>query len=246
MLYSGRCQQHLAESNWISIHPNILQHYPQLRGSKHYGSYTRHHTDRQHNHRSSHSIPPTVVICARPRTPILVFLCICKYYYTTATSTSFSDSRINAQVTPGWNIPLNSVLVSLVVTALLSLINIGSNLALNAVISLTITSLMSAYILSIGCVLLKRLRGEKLPPRRWSLGRFGMGINIASLAFLFPIFVFSFFPLTKTVDAHSMNWSVVMYLPMVGFASVYYYFWGRYQFIAPVALVKRDIDLNDM
>ncbi|GAA91734.1 amino acid permease [Aspergillus luchuensis IFO 4308] len=155
-------------------------------------------------------------------------------------------SSFFAYVTPGWNIPLNSVLVSLVVTALLSLINIGSNLALNAVISLTITSLMSAYILSIGCVLLKRLRGEKLPPRRWSLGRFGMGINIASLAFLFPIFVFSFFPLTKTVDAHSMNWSVVMYLPMVGFASVYYYFWGRYQFIAPVALVKRDIDLNDM
>lgn len=105
---------------------------------------------------------------------------------------------------------------------------------------------MSAYILSIGCVLLKRLRGEKLPPRRWSLGRFGMGINIASLAFLFPIFVFSFFPLTKTVDAHSMNWSVVMYLAMIGFASVYYYFWGRYQFIAPVALVKRDIDLDDM
>ncbi|RDK46902.1 amino acid permease [Aspergillus phoenicis ATCC 13157] len=155
-------------------------------------------------------------------------------------------SSFFAYVTPGWNIPLNSVLVSLVVTALLSLINIGSNLALNAVISLTITSLMSAYILSIGCVLLKRLRGEKLPPRRWSLGRFGMTINIASLAFLFPIFVFSFFPLTKTVDAHSMNWSIVMYMAMVSFASVYYYFWGRYQFIAPVALVKRDIDLDDM
>nr|XP_001402058.2 amino acid permease [Aspergillus niger CBS 513.88] len=155
-------------------------------------------------------------------------------------------SSFFAYVTPGWNIPLNSVLVSLVVTAILSLINIGSNLALNAVISLTITSLMSAYILSIGCVLLKRLRGEKLPPRRWSLGRFGMTINIASLAFLFPIFVFSFFPLTKTVDAHSMNWSIVMYMAMVSFASVYYYFWGRYQFIAPVALVKRDIDLDDM
>lgn len=153
---------------------------------------------------------------------------------------------VTTQVTPGWNTPLNSVLVSLVVTAILSLINIGSNLALNAVISLTITSLMSAYILSIGCVLLKRLRGEKLPPRRWSLGRFGMTINIASLAFLFPIFVFSFFPLTKTVDAHSMNWSIVMYMAMVSFASVYYYFWGRYQFIAPVALVKRDIDLDDM
>ncbi|PYI03375.1 amino acid permease [Aspergillus sclerotiicarbonarius CBS 121057] len=155
-------------------------------------------------------------------------------------------SSFFAYVTPGWNIPLNSVLVSLVVTVLLSLINIGSNLALNAIISLTITSLMSAYILSIGCVLLKRLRGEVLPPRRWSLGRFGMAINIASLAFLLPLFVFSFFPLTKTVTKQSMNWSAVMYVAVVGFASVYYFFLGRYQFVAPVVLVKREFDLSDI
>ena len=153
---------------------------------------------------------------------------------------------INAQVTPGWNIPLNSVLASLVVTALLSLINIGSNLALNVVMSLTITSLMSAYVLSIGCVLLKRVRGEVLPPRRWSLGRFGMAINIASLAFLLPIFVFSFFPLTKAVTRQSMNWSAVLYMAVVGFASVYYFFRGRYQFVAPVVLVRRDFDLSDI
>ncbi|EAW10459.1 putative GABA permease [Aspergillus clavatus NRRL 1] len=149
-------------------------------------------------------------------------------------------SSFFAYVTPGWNIPLNSVMVSLAVTILLSLINIGSQVALNAIISLTITSLISAYILSIGCVLLKRLRGEALPPRRWTLGRFGMAINIASLAFLFPIFVFSFFPLTKTVDTRTMNWGVVIYVGVVAFASVYYVIWGRYIFIAPVALVKRE------
>ncbi|KAH2326748.1 hypothetical protein KXV29_008402 [Aspergillus fumigatus] len=143
------------------------------------------------------------------------------------------------QVTPGWNIPLNSVMVSLAVTILLSLINIGSQVALAAIVSLTITSLISAYILSIGCVLLKRIRGEPLPPRRWTLGRFGMAVNIAALAFLIPIFVFSFFPLTKTVDTKTMNWSVVMYLAMLTFASGYYVLWGRHNFIAPVALVKR-------
>ncbi|RLL98784.1 hypothetical protein CFD26_106363 [Aspergillus turcosus] len=149
-------------------------------------------------------------------------------------------SSFFAYVTPGWNIPLNSVMVSLAVTILLSLINIGSQVALSAIISLTITSLISAYILSIGCVLLKRIRGEPLPPRRWTLGRFGMAINIAALAFLLPIFVFAFFPLTSTVDTKTMNWSVVMYLGMLAFASVYYLIWGRHNFIAPVALVKRE------
>ncbi|KAF4162393.1 hypothetical protein CNMCM6936_002119 [Aspergillus lentulus] len=149
-------------------------------------------------------------------------------------------SSFFAYVTPGWNIPLNSVMVSLVVTILLSLINIGSQVALSAIVSLTITSLISAYILSIGCVLLKRIRGEPLPPRRWTLGRFGMAVNIAALAFLLPIFVFSFFPLTKKVDTKTMNWSVVMYLAMLTFASVYYLLWGRHNFIAPVALVKRE------
>ncbi|KAL2829769.1 amino acid/polyamine transporter I [Aspergillus cavernicola] len=149
-------------------------------------------------------------------------------------------SSFFAYVTPTWNIPLNSVLVSLIVTILLSLINIGSYVALTAIVSLTITSLMSAYILSIGCILVKRLRKEPLPHRRWSLGRFGMPINIASMAFLLPVFVFAFFPLTSSVVEQTMNWSVVMYVGLITFASVYYIIWGRHHFIAPVALVKRD------
>ncbi|KAL4887126.1 amino acid/polyamine transporter I [Aspergillus karnatakaensis] len=149
-------------------------------------------------------------------------------------------SSFFAYVTPGWNIPLNSVLVSLFVTILLSLINIGSYEALTAVVSLTITSLMSAYILSIGCILLKRFRKEPLPYRRWSLGRFGMAINIASMAFLLPVFVFAFFPLTSTVTEQSMNWSVVMYVGLITLASLYYVLLGRHHFVAPVALVRRD------
>ncbi|KAL2809705.1 amino acid/polyamine transporter I [Aspergillus granulosus] len=149
-------------------------------------------------------------------------------------------SSFFAYVTPGWNIPLNSVMVSLAVTILLSLINIGSSVALTAIVSLTITSLMSAYILSIGCILIKRFRGEALPARRWSLGRFGMAINLASMAFLLPIFVFAFFPLTSTVDEQTMNWSVVMYVGLITLASLYYAIRGRHHFVAPVALIKRD------
>ncbi|KAE8348933.1 amino acid/polyamine transporter I [Aspergillus coremiiformis] len=148
-------------------------------------------------------------------------------------------SSFFSYVTVGWHIPLNSVMVSLAVTILLSLINIASEEALQAIVSLTITSLISVYILSIGCILLKRIQGEPLPSRRWSLGSFGIAINIASLLFLFPVFVFSFFPLTTSVSPKSMNWSVVMYIGVIGFASVYYWVRGRHQFIAPVAFVKR-------
>ncbi|KAJ0426478.1 amino acid/polyamine transporter I [Aspergillus carlsbadensis] len=149
-------------------------------------------------------------------------------------------SSFFAYVTPGWNIPLNSVMVSLAVTILLSLINIGSSVALTAIVSLTITSLMSAYILSIGCIIIKRFRGEPLPARRWSLGPFGMAINLASMAFLLPIFVFAFFPLTSTVDKTTMNWSVVMYVGLITLASLYYVVRGRHHFVAPVALIKRE------
>lgn len=131
-------------------------------------------------------------------------------------------------------------MVSLVVTILLSMINIGSEVALNAVISLTITSLLSAYIISIGCVFLKRLRGEALPYHRWSLGRFGMAVNFGALAFLCPLFVFAFFPLSTDVTVETMNWSVAMYAGVVGLASFYYWVRGRHHFIPPVALVKRE------
>ncbi|KAJ5831699.1 hypothetical protein N7474_000010 [Penicillium riverlandense] len=144
-------------------------------------------------------------------------------------------------VNPGWNIPLNAVMVSLAVTVLLSLINIGSTTALLAIVTLTIGAMMSSYIITIACVLLKRIRGEPLPPHRWTLGRYGMAINIGALCFLFPVFVFAFFPLTSTVEPDSMNWCAVMYGAILIIAVVYYVLRGRHHYIPPVALVKREM-----
>lgn len=77
------------------------------------------------------------------------------------------------QVYPKWNLPLNAILISLVVCVLLSMINIGSTVALNAILALDLASLLCSYTLSIGCLALKRIRGEQLPYREWSLGWWG-------------------------------------------------------------------------
>ena len=53
-------------------------------------------------------------------------------------------------VPPGWNIPLRAVFVSVVISSLLSLVNIGSSVALNAINSLGVVSLLFSYTVTIG------------------------------------------------------------------------------------------------
>ncbi len=74
-------------------------------------------------------------------------------------------------------------------------------------------ALIFSYIISVGCVRLKRLRGEALLPRRWSLGKWGAPLNDITLAFLLVAFVFSFFPTSPAVGnpvwASQFNWYVL-------------------------------------
>ena len=145
------------------------------------------------------------------------------------------------QVAPGWNIPLRAVMVSLVISALLACINIGSTTALNAINSLGGVSVISSYYITIFCLVWKRLRGEPLPPRRWSLGKWGLPINIASLVFLTPIWFFYFWPLATPVEPSTMNWASLMYGAICLIGGVYYLLHARHVYVGPVVITNRDI-----
>lgn len=86
-----------------------------------------------------------------------------------------------------------------------------------------------------------RIRGQPLPARRWSLGRWGLPINALALCFIIPIFIFQFFPVATPVTAVTMNYGSLIYGAMIFIATVYYFSYGKKQYIPPVALVKRDI-----
>ena len=146
-----------------------------------------------------------------------------------------------SKVKPGWEVPLNSILITFLIACLLSLINIGSSVAYNAIVSLGAAALLTTYFVSISCVLLKRIRGEPLRPRRWSLGRWGAPINVAALIFLSIAYFFSFWPLFTPTTAKTFNWSVVIYGAVLLFAIVYYAVVGRHEYDGPVVLVKKDL-----
>jgi choline transport protein len=136
---------------------------------------------------------------------------------------------------------LNAVLITFTITSLLSLINIGSTVAFNAIGSLAVSAILGTYIISFTVLILRRLRKEPLPARRWTLGRYGIFVNIGAVIFLLVVWVFIFFPLQTPVTPSTMNWNIVMFGGTMIFAMVYYIFIGRKTYTPPVELVKRQL-----
>ncbi|QIX02550.1 hypothetical protein AMS68_008067 [Peltaster fructicola] len=181
---------------------------------------------------------------------LITLMCLCSTISNVATASrqmyAFARDRglpfssFLSRVHPTWNLPLNAISVSFIITCLLSLINLGSSVALNAIVSLTVGAILSSYIISISCVALRKVRNDiPLPSARWSLGVYGLPINIAALAFMITMYVFAFFPLATPVAPETMNWSSLIYGTVVIFAVTYFNIYGRRVYDGPVVLVKQ-------
>ncbi|KAF1844975.1 amino acid transporter [Cucurbitaria berberidis CBS 394.84] len=144
-----------------------------------------------------------------------------------------------AYVPPKWNVPINAVCVSFAVSCLMSLVNLTSSVALLNIASLSTCAIMASYIVSISCIALKRIRGEPLPPSKFSLGRMGLAMNMASILFLIFVFVFSFFPSGPKPTAAGMNWGCVVLGGTVLFAVGYYFAKGRDVYVGPVEYMRK-------
>lgn len=150
-------------------------------------------------------------------------------------------SAFLSRVRPGWDIPLNSVVVSFGIAIGLSLINIGSTVAFNSVASLGTCALLSSYIISIACMFVKRWDGEPLLPSKFSLGRAGIWINGLSVLYLCIAFIFAFFPTFPHPTPDLMNWNILIYGTVVVFSLVYFVIKGRKVYVGPVEYLNKDV-----
>ena len=143
------------------------------------------------------------------------------------------------------DIPINALFVSMSVTICLSLINIGSTAALNAIFSLNTSALVTSYMITLGCTILRRVQGHPLPPSRFTLGKWGLLINIAAMCFLTPVYIFSFFPGTPDPVASTMNWGILMYGAVIIMSTSYYVVVGRHHYSPPKESIKEAIQALD-
>ena len=178
-----------------------------------------------------------------------------------------------ARVDQRWRVPANSVIFTVGFTVVMSLINIGSLTAFNAFLSVSVVALMATYTLSVACIFVKRLRGEPLPPARWSffgknaavgsttggLGRFGPLINAIALLYSLWAFFWGFWPLfnnptpasvSETLSAldtqanfQQMNWAVVIFAGVMTIAGVAFVAHARKTYEGPVMKVQK-VDVN--
>lgn len=148
-------------------------------------------------------------------------------------------SKWLAYVPPRWDVPLPAILFSFVVSCLLSLINIGSTIAFNIINSISVAALLSSYMVSIGCIIAKRLRNEPMLPSKFVLGKWGLPLNIISMLFLAFLFVMSFWPTGPRPNAAGMNWSILVYGVIIVVSLIYFYLRGRHVYAGPVEYVRK-------
>jgi hypothetical protein len=92
-----------------------------------------------------------------------------------------------------------------------------------------------AYALSSICILVKRLKGEQLPPpTRFSMGESAVPMNTILFAYVVKAAVASFFPASFPVNAESVNWSCAMFGGVFLIAVVDYLVRGRKHYVEPV------------
>lgn len=134
--------------------------------------------------------------------------------------------------------PFNAVYLSTFIAIIISLVSLGSSFAFNVIASLSLLALMSTYMLSIGCVLLRRLRGEELPPARWSLGRLGLPINALAVAYSGFVVVMSCFPDSVNPDPLDANWAPAIWGAVIVLSILAYLLHGRKHFTPPIIFIE--------
>jgi choline transport protein len=120
-------------------------------------------------------------------------------------------SEFFAKVDGKYHVPFRAVgLVSFTVV-LLSLINIASTTALSAILALSTASLYISYLIPIVLLVIKRLNRSTDPEPLifgpWTLGRWGMAINLYAIVFGTFVCIFVPFPTTIPVTALNMNYA---------------------------------------
>ena len=134
---------------------------------------------------------------------------------------------------------MNSIAVSALISMVLSLINIGSSVAFNAIVSLVIAAVFGSYFIPISMVAYRRLKGVPLDLGPWNMGRLGLPINIFALLWIIITWTFSFFPIAIPVTNETMNWSSVLWAFMMGFGILWYWAYQRHKFTGPTIISER-------
>jgi len=110
---------------------------------------------------------------------------------------------------------------------ILALLNIGSTAAFGAFIALASLALFASYFIAISCMVSARCRKDPIKFGQWTLGRWGMPINIFALIYTAYVSIFLCFPSTLPVTGANMNYALPIFAFVVFLAIGWWFAWGK-------------------
>lgn len=137
------------------------------------------------------------------------------------------------------------MLLTCLVVTLLALFNLNSTafIALGAITSLTSFALYFSYVIVISITLYVRLK-TGLPKSQWTVGRWGMPINIFALVYTLYAMIWLPFPTDVPVTAATMNHSGPVFVGVMVVAIGGWFLWAKRNWAGPnqaiVEFVLRD------
>ena len=136
-----------------------------------------------------------------------------------------------AQVDGRTSIPITAVAITAFISVLLTLIGIGSSVAFNDIISITVVGLYASYLVAIVLLLWRRVTGAIRPANESPLettivntpsatltwGPFkmpdllGIVVNVIAIVYTIIVFLFSFWPPATPVTPSTMNYASLVF-----------------------------------
>jgi amino acid transporter len=153
-------------------------------------------------------------------------------------------------------LPIFAILLTVTVATLLSLINIGSNTAMEDIVSMAVAGIYLSYLMVSVLLFYRRVRGDisryndneddivNVPGAKLVWGPFhcpgivGTVINGYAIIYLTIVVFFSFWPSTMDPTVETMNWSVLAIGGSSLLAVIYYVVHARHIYKGPVMEVS--------
>lgn len=105
-------------------------------------------------------------------------------------------------------IPVRSVWLPILIVMLLTLLNLAGYIAFSVIIALSTFGLYQSYGIAIACMLHARLTGRLNQSATWSLGRYGVTINIFALIYSLYMAIWLVCPAYLPVNGNNMNYAL--------------------------------------
>lgn len=140
--------------------------------------------------------------------------------------------------------PVRAIILVYLVASLLGLVHIGSDAAFNALTSLSLVGHYASYLLPITLVALRRFGKREIPWGPWTLGSWGLPINLFAMLYSLILIIFMVFPPFQPVTVENMNYASLMFGSVMLLSIALWFVYGSKAYNGPVREVIEELHIK--